>query len=206
MHKYLVILWVGLWTVCAWAGEAAGNLAVLDLSAGEGVKASEARMIADRLETELIQTGTYTVLERRRMDEILTEQGFQQSGACDETSCGVQVGQLLGVDLIVTGSLGKVGSVYSLNIKMMDVGSGRILQSQAVDVEGDLSKVLTEGCHLLAGKLSSGAKPGEVSAVRSYRTWWIAGGAVLLAAAGVGTWLMLANEDDNVLTVNRTLQ
>lgn len=206
MQKILMILWLGLWAACAWAGEAKGNLAVLDLSAGEGVKASEARLIADRLETELIQTSTYTVLERRRMDEILTEQGFQQSGSCDETSCGVQVGQLLGVDFIVTGSLGKVGSVYSLNVKMMDVGSGRILQSQAVDVEGDLSKVLTEGCHLLAGKLSGGGKAGEVTALQSSRAWWIAGGAVLLAAAGVGTWLMLGNEDDNVLTVNRTLQ
>jgi curli biogenesis system outer membrane secretion channel CsgG len=94
-----------------WAEDAPKNLAVLDLNVSDGVTISDSRMIADRLETEMIQGGKYKVLERRRMSDILTEQGFQQTGSCAGTNCEVQIGQLLGVNRILAGSLGKVGSI-----------------------------------------------------------------------------------------------
>lgn len=200
-----MILLLGI--VGIWAADAGGNLAVLDLAASDGVSASDARMIADRLETELIGAKAYTVLERRRMGEILQEQGFQQSGACDATNCEVQMGQLLGVDKIVSGSLGKVGGVYSLNVKMLDVGTGKILQSHAVDVSGDLSLVLTQGCRQLAQKLTAQDSESSTASLSGNKVWWIAGGAALLATAGIGTYLFLNSDDEpSVLTVDRTLR
>lgn len=204
------LLWILLGVACAlWAAESKGgkNLGVLDLNASDGVSASDARMIADRLETELIKGGRFTVLERRRMGEILQEQGFQQSGACDTSNCEVQMGQLLGVDQILAGSLGKVGSVYSLNVKLLDVGSGKILQSQAIDVSGDLSLVLTQGCGQLAQKLGGGEVASTTTVSSGNTAWWIAGGAALLAAAGVGTYVVLNAADETTVTdVHRTLQ
>jgi len=181
---------------------------VLDLVAGEGIGVSETEMIAGRLETELIRRGAFVVLERRRMDDILVEQGMQQSGACDTESCEVKMGQLLGVDKVLTGSLGKVGAVYSLNVKLLDVATGKILESQAVDVEGDLSRVLTEGCALLADQLSgsgTGTTASVVSLERNHKSWWIAGGVVLLTALGVGTYVLLQDDETKVIEIDRTL-
>lgn len=56
------------------------------------------------------------------------------------------MGQLLGVDQIVVGSVGKVGSVYSLNVRLVSVQTGEILQTQVADVQGDLARLLTQGC------------------------------------------------------------
>lgn len=172
------------------------TLAVLDLSASQGVTASDASLIADRLETEFIKRNQFQVLERRRMDDILQEQGFQQSGACDNSNCEVQMGQLLGVDRLVSGSLGKIGSVYTLNVKLLDVASGRILDSRAIDIEGDLSLVLTQGCAQIAQQLASDSTDNKkVVSQSGHKGWWIAGGVAILTAAGIGTYLVLS--DDN---------
>ena len=45
---------------------------------------------------------------------MLKEQGFQQSG-CVSSECAVEAGKLLGVDQIVTGSIGKIGSYYTVS-------------------------------------------------------------------------------------------
>jgi curli biogenesis system outer membrane secretion channel CsgG len=74
---------------------AVGNLAA------NGISQAEAITLTDILRSNLGLTGLYQVMERSKMSEILREQGFQQSGACDEASCIVEMGQFLGVTLMV---------------------------------------------------------------------------------------------------------
>ena len=89
----------------------AKRIAVLELQ-GEGVSLAEARTLTDRLRSRLVNTNVFHVLEREQMDEILGEQGFQQSG-CVSDECAVEVGQLIGVQLMVAGSIGKIGNLYT---------------------------------------------------------------------------------------------
>jgi curli biogenesis system outer membrane secretion channel CsgG len=52
------------------------TMAVWDFDAaniGEG----EVKILTDRLTTKLTQLGKYTVIERKKMKEVLEEQGFQ---------------------------------------------------------------------------------------------------------------------------------
>lgn len=183
------------------------NIAVVDFPPTNGVAASEVQMIADRLEVELIKTNAYKVLERRQISTILAEQGFQGSGACEAAQCQVQMGQLLGVDQIVAGSVGKVGSVYSMTVKLVDVASGAILFSHAIDVKGDLSEVLTEGCHSMAQKMSKG-RDGLTSngteSEKKLKPWWIAGGITALAAIGVGSFIALRPRETKTEVVDRS--
>lgn len=109
------------------------NIAVLDLEARGGLTATEIQSISDRLRGELINTGKFNVLERGQMDEILKEQGFQQTGVCSEASCIVQVGQLLAVHKMVGGSIGLVGKAFSVNLKIIDVKTGKIEKQYADD-------------------------------------------------------------------------
>jgi len=71
------------------------QVAVLNLDTS-GIDASAIVVLSDRLRSELVNTGRFDVMERTPMDEILTEQGFQQSGGTI-TECAAEVGQLLGV-------------------------------------------------------------------------------------------------------------
>ncbi len=120
------------------------NFAVVALKNGEGVTAGEAEIIADRLRTELFRTGRASMMERDQMQEILKEQGFQVSGACTDEACMVEIGQLLGVQRLVSGSIGRLGSMFLVNFRTIDVETAKIVKVVSVDIKGDIEDVVGE--------------------------------------------------------------
>lgn len=127
------------------------TIAVISIQAYEGVSQGEAEILTDRLRNELVNTGTFSVMERQEMQEILKEQGFQLSG-CTSTECMVQAGRILGVREIMGGSVGKFGDIYTVSLRIIDVETGQIITSQTDDVSKDKSRLLTVSMNKLANK------------------------------------------------------
>ncbi len=94
-------------------------ITVLDLSV-ENMSASDGKLITDLLSSALISTEQYRVIDRSQRETILNELSFSLSGCADE-SCQLELGKLLAADGIVVGSIGKIGSRYVLNIKLLGV-------------------------------------------------------------------------------------
>ena len=136
------------------------NIAVSDLSP-RGIQQSGAEIISERLRSELLNTSVFKVMERNDMASILKEQGFQKTGACDEASCLVEVGQLLGVERIVAGSVGKIASMHTISLRMINVATGEIMFTVNEDYQGDLAGVLTTAVGNVARKLAARAG-GEI--------------------------------------------
>lgn len=101
-------------------------VAVNDLK-GEGLDESSTRIISERIRSELVNTGIFRVMERGEMENILKEQGFQQSGICTDQACLVEVGQLLGVDRMIAGTIGILGNLFTISLRMISVETGEIL-------------------------------------------------------------------------------
>jgi curli biogenesis system outer membrane secretion channel CsgG len=59
-------------------------------------------------ETELFKTGKFIVVERKRIQDVMKEQGLGLSGAVDATTAA-KVGKILGVELILTGDITSLG-------------------------------------------------------------------------------------------------
>ncbi len=118
------------------------TIGVIDLEAN-GVEETEAKAITERLRIYLGRTGIFEVIERNQMESIMTEMGFQASGACNTDECVVQVGQVLGASKMVAGSVSKVGNLYSLQIRMVDITTSRIENPLFVDVNGIEQVLLT---------------------------------------------------------------
>ena len=135
----------------------------------KGVEQSSADIISERLRSELVQTGVFTVLERAEMDQILKEQGFQASGACSDNSCLVQIGQILGVQYMISGQVGKLGNLFTINLRMINVASGQIEQTVNVDRQCGIEVVLSELTPEVARKMAATRKggPAEKSATNS---------------------------------------
>lgn len=116
------------------------HIAILNLE-GRGISESEAATLTDQLRGHLVNLGTFIVLDRHKMEDILKEQGFQQSG-CTLTECAVRAGRLLNVQKMVAGSIGKIGKTYAVNILMIDVESGRIEKSFNRNSGGEIDGLL----------------------------------------------------------------
>lgn len=110
------------------------NIAVMELD-GNGISTNNIVGLSNRLRSQLFKTGKYNVIERSQMNAILKEQGFQQSG-CTNADCAIEVGQIIGVSKIVVGSIDKVGSIYSVDIRLVDVKTGKIEKTATEDCAG----------------------------------------------------------------------
>ncbi|TFH28552.1 MAG: hypothetical protein E4H00_08585 [Myxococcales bacterium] len=100
---------------------------------------------ADELTTQLVQTGKFTVVERTQLDSILAEQNLGASGRVTGASAA-KIGELLGVQLIFTGSITQfsieqtsvgfrgIGGSYSnaeskLDVRLINTTTGEIMMA-----------------------------------------------------------------------------
>jgi TolB-like protein len=186
------------------------NVAVTDLAA-EGLPASEARIITDRLRSELLNTGAFTVVERGQMEEVLKEQGFQQSG-CVSDQCAVEVGQLLGVSHIVAGSLGRVGKTITMNVRLVEVATGKIAHAVNIDCQCEVEQVLQSSCRQvareLAVKMGATLAPEAAPAAKPNRRGRIVRRIVFgsLAAVALGAGLWANGEVSSLMSENADIK
>lgn len=182
--------------------------AVLPFSTGSGLDSNVAQIIAERFQTELLSQGDYSLIDRQQISAILAEQGFQNSGVCSKSDCSVEIGQLLGAEILFTGSVSQIGKLMTLNIRKVDVATGRIIAQHAIDSKGGIEDVLTIACKQMAeyyavkkATPSTTSTPKQASSTptpaieeKKSNTWlWVTGGA-LATAAGVTAFLLLNSQ------------
>jgi len=93
------------------------RIAVINFEDKAGYGHNVGRGVSDMLVTSLVESKKFIVIEREELDEILKEQGLGQSGLVTPQSAA-KVGQLLGIQRIITGSITEFGS------KQNKVGGG----------------------------------------------------------------------------------
>ena len=98
------------------------TVAVIDFDAS-GISQLEATFLTNRFRTAVGDVGVMRLVKRGMMEEVLQEQGFQQTG-CTSEECAVEVGQLLGVQNMIGGSIGRVGDTFTIDARMISVQSG----------------------------------------------------------------------------------
>jgi len=122
------------------------NVAVSELGA-QNVSSGDAAVIADLIRSELVKSGVFNVVEKSNMDKILSEQTFQKTG-CTSEECAVKLGKLLNVQRIIVGSFGKLLDKYFVNIRVVNVETGRVMFAenakgrQVDDLEINIKKMV----------------------------------------------------------------
>lgn len=118
-----------------------------------GVDSLVGLTLNSKLRSELFALGNFQILERGRMQDILAEQGFQQSGTCTSTECYVKLGQLVGVDAIFVASYGRAGNLALLTLRAISVATGNVLEEVSTELAGGDELLLTEGVPALVKRL-----------------------------------------------------
>jgi len=178
-------------------------VAVVPLSA-RSVDSASVAVVEDAISSELMKSQKVRVMERVQMDRILKEQGFQQTMACDQGNCTFEIGRLLSVNMLLTGSLGRIGNTYSLSLRLVDVKTGEVTGSVTKTQKGDIEMVLTE---LLPPAVSQLISPDKALAASTSTPQpvaqkteskgsvipWIVGGTVV-AGAGIAAAILLTGD------------
>ena len=84
-----------------------------------GANVDVGRGVTDLLVKYFVQDGTYSVIERSKMQTILAEQNFSNSDRANPTSAA-KIGKILGLDAMIVGSITQFGN----ETKNTGVGGG----------------------------------------------------------------------------------
>ena len=156
------------------------KLAVLPFDARGGLTPEEADLLSGNLESAISQTGEFILVDRGRIKSLLQEQSFQQSAACSQTECIVEAGRILKVDLMVAGTVGRLGKRFQINVKVIDVATAEIIttkqDNQATEIE-DLSQDVIP--NLAADMVSQLTGKERQTSGGSKWLWYVGGVAVL---------------------------
>jgi TolB-like protein len=108
------------------------KIAILDFSLqGEGLDADMGKIVAEWMITALVKDGRFDVVERRLLESIIEEHKLVMTGVVDANSAE-ELGHLLGVKVIVTGSLMKYQSIMEVNARIIDVKNASIIAAESV--------------------------------------------------------------------------
>lgn len=107
-----------------------------------GISDTESGVLSNKVRGFMINTGYFKVLSVQDMKNILEAQDFSFSERCDDTICLAKIGKMLHVEKIIGGSVGRLGKVFSLSLRMVDVESGEIEHQVDRDIECALEQLL----------------------------------------------------------------
>ncbi|MCB0281177.1 MAG: hypothetical protein KDF60_01235 [Calditrichaeota bacterium] len=85
------------------------RVAVVNFEDAAGYGHNIGNGLSDMLITALVESKKFIVIERGELDQVMQEQGLGMTGAVTPQSAA-KVGQLLGVELIITGSVSEFGT------------------------------------------------------------------------------------------------
>ena len=122
MKKQILNLFLALLVISAAGADERPTVTVLDFKTSD-ISESEAEVFLDYLSSHIVDLDKYRVIDRTQRENILAEIKFSFTGCTDE-ECQLEIGRMLAAQLIIVGSLGKVGEQYIINTKVIDVETG----------------------------------------------------------------------------------
>lgn len=109
----------------------------------------DTKNIQTAIETAIVQSGKYTLMERSRLDELLKEQGKSTGGLIQG---GGDMGGFSGVDYLIYGRVTNVGlnaenlllltqckASFAIDIRVTDMQTGEIRLTKNVNAEDDVA-------------------------------------------------------------------
>jgi curli biogenesis system outer membrane secretion channel CsgG len=120
------------------------KIAVIEFADLEGNVTQLGRFIAEELITRIFTSGRFEVVERNLLQKVLEEQQLGMTGYIDQATA-ISLGQILGVDAIITGSLTDLGKNVKINARLISTGTGSVFAVASVNVIKDSTIKLLMG-------------------------------------------------------------
>lgn len=138
-------------------------VAVMNFSGGEVLEERLRIRMADALVTSLVQAGRFDVVERERLDLVMTEQNLTQTGRVDPATAA-RVGKILGAELVVFGlvtgateqkidkfSYDLVRIEVSIDVRAVNVSTGRVVISENARGAAEARIITTASGEVVSG-------------------------------------------------------
>jgi hypothetical protein len=100
-------------------------IAVLNISANDK---DTSVFVRDEIEYRLVDSGKFRIVDRKSLDAVQDERSFQMSGEVSDESA-VSLGNMLGANIVISGSISGAEGSRRLTLKALDVETAEILST-----------------------------------------------------------------------------
>ncbi|MBU1566482.1 MAG: DUF1566 domain-containing protein [Proteobacteria bacterium] len=87
-------------------------------------------IVSEWFTTGIVKYGRFDVVERAMLQKIISEQKLSATGMIDETSAAT-LGKILGVKVIISGSVVKLRDLIEINSRVINVENGSIIAAES---------------------------------------------------------------------------
>jgi len=137
--------------------DAGTRIAVLNFGSSS---ASMSEHVLVELNDALVNQGKLTVVDRQNLNMLLQELNLQMSEYLDDETAQ-SIGRILGIQMIVSGSLGVVGSDYRFRVQVLEVESAAIRYSRTQNIRNDrVVQSLMGGSSVIVGDFTAPQRIG----------------------------------------------
>ena len=116
------------------------TIAVVEFSDLQGNVTDFGRFLAEKLITRLYQTKKFKVIERQLLKKVISEQKISLTGMVDPSSAK-QLGKLLGVDAICSGTVTDLAQSLDVNARLINAETGEIFAVASTEIFKDESVI-----------------------------------------------------------------
>jgi TolB-like protein len=102
------------------------RIAVMDVRNVQGVAEGTATILTDIVVSDVARAGNDVISKGDIAAMIGFEKQKQVLGCAEETSCLAEIGGALGVDYMLTGQVGQIGSQYRISLLLVDSRRARV--------------------------------------------------------------------------------
>ncbi len=135
---FLICLFLGV----SASADTADGIVVWRLEQKTGVSDDDIDSISGIVTSEVEKYSGRKVVSEADIKAILKGEETKQHCGIEDTSCLAEIGSALGVPEAVSGDLGKLGSVWVLNLRRLNVRNAEVIGRATRQMDGDIDDLI----------------------------------------------------------------
>ena len=135
------------------------KVAVTEVKSVQGVQPGTATILSDIIVSEVSRQG-FDVISQSDISAMVGFEKQKKMLGCDETSCLAEIGGALGVDYLIAGQVGQIGTRYRVSLLVVDSRKARVAGRAANFCEQN-EDALARAAETTVGQLVGSMRAGE---------------------------------------------
>lgn len=141
MWRIVLVFSFALFLVCGPVYSATMKVAVVafDSITKSAAENNFGRIVSEKLSLAAVQSGSFSVVERHMVDQVLSEMEYGNSGLSGSNA--QKIGTLVNADYVMLGTVAQLGSELDIVVKVVAVESGEIVLAENGYAQASLKSV-----------------------------------------------------------------
>ena len=129
-------------TSMAFADDTSKGIVVWQLGANQGVEESDVSLISNYVTNQVAKYSNRKVISEADIRTILKGEETRQKCGSEDASCVAEIGAALGVPEAVSGDIGRLGRVWMLNLRRINVRNASVIKRSSRQVDGEVDDLV----------------------------------------------------------------